>query len=345
MVVCHRAYVWFSLQEVVAFAGLTTDGMVSKLCETISKAKIDEYYQAMFPEFPEGDNATEEGLAGDEETPAEVPDENLLRAVPDKNKIEAIVAKLDTSGDGRLQAREVQVLFSQLLEIPVEDIPEDHKEVQTFSGLSTNEMVEVLASTVTPDTVDRYYKALFPVKLMDTPVADRAKVERLVTFLDTSGDGVLSAGEVKHLFSRLHGVSVEDIPDDHKDVAAYSGMSTEALVTHLCTGVGKDKVDEYYSLIFEDVSPPEAEPKLTGYSEPPESEEPKEVTIEDAVALLPKEGAVSVTSRGHFEAGVFVEQVDSEEEKDEAEWEEVQTMQSPSKARLRLDHVKKVNHM
>ena len=36
-------------QEVVAFAGLSTGDMVTRLCDTVAKTKVDEYYEAMFP--------------------------------------------------------------------------------------------------------------------------------------------------------------------------------------------------------------------------------------------------------------------------------------------------------
>jgi hypothetical protein len=347
-------------KEVVAFAGLSSQEMVTRLCETVPKAKVEEYYAAMFPAGYEPPCTTD--------TTAE-PVEPLLgewSEAPDKEKISRIVQALDTSGDGILAVSEVKALFSNLLEIPVADIPDDHKEVIAFAGLSTQEMIEVLMTTVTRETVERYHAAMFPPVLLTAVCADRAKVTRLVDRLDSSGDGRLSRGEVVHLFAKLYQVEPEDIPSDQKEVQAFTGMATEALVNHLCTGVDKDLVDQYYDLLF---APELADPAAAGSGrggvggaaleapapdpielllpEPPPEPEPDPEpsfteSIQEAVEMLPKAGAVHVASRGHFEGGKFVEQSYGEEER-EVEWEKVEMDSDPALAnKLHLDYVKKV---
>jgi hypothetical protein len=44
-------------------------------------------------------------------------------------------------------------------------------------------------------------------------------VEKIITVLDTSQDGILSLAEVKVLFSKLLCKPVEEIPDTHREVA------------------------------------------------------------------------------------------------------------------------------
>ena len=57
---------------------------------------------------------------------------------PDKEKIWAIVKALDVSHDGAVSLEEVKVLFSKLLGVTVDDIPDDHEEVVAFAGLEVD---------------------------------------------------------------------------------------------------------------------------------------------------------------------------------------------------------------
>ena len=85
-----------------------------------------------------------------------------LRPQPDRSKAMKIVEALDTSGDGFLSVSEVKVLFSKLLKIPIENIPDDHPEVKAFAGMKTDEMVTKLCKVMTKAQVEDYYAALFP---------------------------------------------------------------------------------------------------------------------------------------------------------------------------------------
>jgi len=85
------------------------------------------------------------------------------------------------------------------------------------------------------------------------PRPDKTKVRKLVDALDTSGDGFLSRDEVKLLFSKLLGVDPTAIPDDHPEVAAYSGLATNAVVQRVVEVASKEKVDAWYEALFPEV--------------------------------------------------------------------------------------------
>ena len=78
-----------------------------------------------------------------------------------KSKVGDIVRALDKDDSGDISAAEVKVLFSRLLEIPVEEIPDDHEGVLAFAGLSVDDMIEKLSLTVGDEDVERYYASLF----------------------------------------------------------------------------------------------------------------------------------------------------------------------------------------
>ena len=79
---------------------------------------------------------------------------------------------------------------------------------------------------------------------------DIDKLEAIVEALDTSADGTIEASEVKVLFAKLTGVPVEQIPDDHEEVAAFAGLSNEELASKLFETVAKEKVDSFYEALL-----------------------------------------------------------------------------------------------
>ena len=99
---------------------------------------------------------------------------------------------------------------------------------------------------------------LKPLPLLVQPCPYRSKVEEIVHFLDTSGDGELSTAEVKSLFSKLQKVPLEDITDDHPQVVAFAGLSTEAMIDQLCVGVSEEKITEFHDALFRGDSVAEA---------------------------------------------------------------------------------------
>lgn len=105
------------------------------------------------------------------DTVAVPPRSSLLNPRPDIEKLEAIVAKLDTSQDGTIEAAEVKVLFAKLAGLPVEQIPDDHEEVVAFAGLSNEELAAKLFETVAKEKVDQFYAALCQEGLQEEPAA------------------------------------------------------------------------------------------------------------------------------------------------------------------------------
>ena len=110
-------------------------------------------------------------------------DLSLLNPVADLERTKAIVAKLDEDSNGEISLVEVKVLFSKLLDIPAEDIPDDHEEVRSilvglsacvaftlfnpfqpkvieFAGMSAEDMVQKLQSEIPKVKIDEYYVAL-----------------------------------------------------------------------------------------------------------------------------------------------------------------------------------------
>ena len=80
---------------------------------------------------------------------------------PSIDKLEDIVQKLDTSGDGTIEPSEVKVLIAKLMDIPEQQIPDDHEDILAFAGLSNDELAMKLFETVPKERVDKFHQALF----------------------------------------------------------------------------------------------------------------------------------------------------------------------------------------
>ena len=61
--------------------------------------------------------------------------------MPVTEKIEAIIQALDVNGDGELSPDEVKVLFSQIMAVPAEDIPDDHEVLILRLAFSSSTML------------------------------------------------------------------------------------------------------------------------------------------------------------------------------------------------------------
>lgn len=59
---------------------------------------------------------------------------SLLNPQPDPARVGKIVAALDKDDDGTITAAEVKGLFSRILKIPEEDIPDDHEDGKGAGG-------------------------------------------------------------------------------------------------------------------------------------------------------------------------------------------------------------------
>jgi len=80
---------------------------------------------------------------------------------PDELKVRAIIRSVDRDGNGFVSKPEVKSLFSQLFDIPIDSIPDDHEEVVAFAGLNFAEAVELLMESTGKAEVNRYYQRLF----------------------------------------------------------------------------------------------------------------------------------------------------------------------------------------
>ena len=58
-------------------------------------------------------------------------------------------------------------------------------------------------------------------------------MKQIVAFLDEDGNGYMDPGEVKVLISKLTGLAIAEIPDDHYEVAMLANITTAELVDKL----------------------------------------------------------------------------------------------------------------
>jgi len=176
--------------EIVAFTGLAPGEMVEKLHKSLTRPELWQYYavsvhtfiqpsplplpRSLWPPsprshrmithpqamFPEQAAAEKRAMMGMHEIQAEMDTERHT-----KRRVTQIVQALDISQDGQLSAAEVKILFSRLLGISVEEIPDEHEEVQSFAGLTTEAMVERLCASISPEELFDYYAVRNPLLL------------------------------------------------------------------------------------------------------------------------------------------------------------------------------------
>ena len=58
-------------------------------------------------------------------------------------------------------------------------------------------------------------------------------MQQIVAFLDEDGNGFMDPGEVKVLISKLTGLRIDEIPDDHPEVTMLSNITAPQLVDKL----------------------------------------------------------------------------------------------------------------
>jgi len=202
-------------------------------------------------------------------------EDSILCPPPDKEKVKQIIQSLDVDNDDEFSIQEVKVILSNLLQVPVDEIPDDHEEVVSFAGLSCDEMVERLCDSISKEEADEYWAELYPelaaqeaaalkaaaaIKVEQPHVkspsifkkeADRSKVEKIVNMIDVSNDtGVFQLEEVKILFSKLLRIPLDDIADDHREVVEFAGVTTEEAIDKLCTTFTRAQVNRYYMALF-----------------------------------------------------------------------------------------------
>lgn len=75
---------------------------------------------------------------------------SILRAPPDKDKVARLIKKLDHGKPHAHSLEETKILFSNLLRVDVGHIPDDHTELQSCVGL-TSEAIQHANTDVDPN--------------------------------------------------------------------------------------------------------------------------------------------------------------------------------------------------
>jgi hypothetical protein len=107
--------------------------------------------------------------------------ECLKPHAPDRAKLDRIVRALDKREDGGRNLEEVRLLFSKLLHIPLQDIPEEDREVSLFAQLKDADMVNKLLVGASAESIANCYDALFPAAPMLLEVSIAMHIYRLLT--------------------------------------------------------------------------------------------------------------------------------------------------------------------
>jgi len=108
---------------------------------------------------------------------------------------------------------------------------------------------EELCHTASKQVVDTYYNAMFGAKEDQPEDPNRAElgmVKQLVEALDTDKSGVLSRHEIKSLFSKLSGVHISEIDDQHPEVIRFSDLTTGELTHKLHQEASRDKIESFH---------------------------------------------------------------------------------------------------
>ena len=80
--------------------------------------------------------------------------------------------------------------------------------------MNTIERIDTLFAGSTKERVDRYFDVVFHGA--DAGGVNVEMCQKIVDALDSTRDGRLQTREVKVLFSRMLGIPVSQIPDDHE---------------------------------------------------------------------------------------------------------------------------------
>lgn len=75
-------------------------------------------------------------------------------------KVEAIVDKIDSNGDGFLDTQEVKAIVAQMTGFPAAALADDHADVVALANKPRDELVEQLCTIVHPATINKYYTAI-----------------------------------------------------------------------------------------------------------------------------------------------------------------------------------------
>jgi len=115
----------------------------------------------------------------------------------------------------------------------------------------TAELAETEAARQAAEAARRLAEKQQPLaKAMFNPRPDRIRVEQIVDSLWNGPMLTMNPLQIQSLLSELLGVPMREIPLDHEDVVACSGLVKEELVTELWCHVHKILIDEYFESHF-----------------------------------------------------------------------------------------------
>jgi len=287
--------------ELQSCVGLTTDATVNRVCEIFSANDVDQYYLVIYPEkTPAEKHASAQKIQGgirgvlSRMRVKRMRTTIALKKPPDPTKVGTllrIVQALDVDKDGIISSGEAKELFALLLKLPPEEIPDDHEQILSCTGLAPAALIEKLCDIFTASDIDQYFQALYlhrtPGEKQDAACKlqaatrgfdarrevamlregsllrrrpDREKVAAIVVKIldeiDFDGDKKVNALEAKHLFSYLLAMPVEDIPEDHPEILSYVGLKTDSLVLRIQRTLAAGDIDKCHDRLF--AAPPSA---------------------------------------------------------------------------------------
>lgn len=149
----------------------------------------------------------------------------LAHQMPDRYKVEMIVRSLTVDGEGEVQIDQIRRLFSKLLGVPEQLIPETHEELVAFRRLDKGAMVRKLCYATSVGQVEAYYDEMFAdsgisggASFLELQIPDRQKVKKIVKSLEVDEQRHVLPHEVAGLFSRLLRIAPEEISEEHDEV-------------------------------------------------------------------------------------------------------------------------------
>jgi len=262
---------------------LSRESMTEELYKSpmVTPSRVDAYHRTLFfvPRTGRDTLAAAALSHGDGSHPS------LLR-LPSRSKLEMMIEYEITVEEDTESSSGAKRLFSNLLSIPIHDIPDDHPELVAWCKADFATQVDLLFSGSTDTRVSRYFEVLFAGKDGDThmrhgPNYQKAKEVVEALKIGCSGSEIVRGHDVKLLFSRLLELDVLQIPDDHEGVLAFGGLTKDEFVGKLCRCASAQKIDQYHTAM---IKGPQA--KTAWPTPPPQRHQGVEARSLEAAPLL-----------------------------------------------------------
>ena len=106
--------------ELAEFESMHMEGRVDRLLEASTAMQVDQVYLSLDAHKHAGEAVAQMAATDSEGEEGG----SLLDPQPSRKKVERIVSILDLDSDGSMSVSEIKVLFSKLLQIPEQDIPD-----------------------------------------------------------------------------------------------------------------------------------------------------------------------------------------------------------------------------